>query len=208
MSDVRELLPLYALGVLDADEAKLVEGALAADPALAAELDSYRDAAHQLVGLVPPVAPPLDVKARLLASAGGGRFERFAARVATIFDVTIDRARELLGLVERPASWETPVPGVGLVHFAGGPACATADCGFIRIAPGCTFPWHTHRGEELSIVLSGTLRNYDGRLLRSGDELVQAPGTQHELTVAGDEPVIFVARAFDGIEVSQRPGGA
>lgn len=208
MSDVRELLPLYALGVLDPDEVKLVERALAADPALAAELDSYRNAAHQLVGLVSPVAPPADVKARLLASAGAGRFERFASRVAAVFDVTIDRARELLGLVERPASWETPAPGVGLVHFAGGPACVTADCGFIRITPGCTFPWHTHRGEELSIVLSGTLRNHDGQLLRSGDELVQAPGTQHELTVAGDEPVIFVARAFDGIEVSQRPGGA
>jgi putative transcriptional regulator len=205
MSDVRELLPLHALGLLEGDEAKAVERAVAADPALAAELASYRESAHELVSLVPPTAPSADVKARLLASAGAGRFERFAARVAAIFDVTADRARELLGLVERPASWETPVPGIGLVHFQGGPACATADCGFVRIAPGCTFPWHTHRGEELSIILAGTLRNHDGRLLHAGDELVQAAGSQHDLTCGGDEAVIFVARAFDGIEVSQRP---
>jgi putative transcriptional regulator len=205
MTDVRELLPLYALGALEPDENALVERAIAGDAALAAELAAYQDAAHQLAA---PVAPSADVKARLLASAGGGRFERFAARVGQIFDVTIDRARELLGLVERPASWEAPIPGIGLVHFAGGPACATADCGFIRIEPGCTFPWHTHRGEELTIILAGTLRNYDGRLLQPGDELVQAAGSQHELTVAGDEAVIFVARAFNGIEVTPKAPGA
>ena len=205
MSDLHELIPLYALGVLDDAEAAVVERAVASDPKLAAELASYRDAAHALIAAVPEVAPSAEVKTRLIASAGGGRFERFAARVAQVFDVTVDRARELLGLVDRAASWDAPIPGIGLVHFQGGPACATADCGFIRIEPGCTFPWHTHRGEEVSIILAGTLRNFDGRLLHPGDELVQAAGTQHELTVAGDEPVIFIARAFDGIEVSTKP---
>src|SRR5262249_10191622 len=132
-TDIRELLPLHALDLLDADEAKSVERAVAADPVLAAELAAHRDAAHQLAAAPPPVAPSPDVYDQLVASIGGGRFERFAARCAKIFDVTVDRARELLGLVERAASWENPVPGVGLIHFDGGPACATADCGFIRI---------------------------------------------------------------------------
>lgn len=198
--NVRELLPLHALGMLDADEAKLVEQAVAADPALAAELAGYRDAA---TNIGPAVAPPPDIKARLLASVGGGRFETFSARFAQLFDVTVDKARELLGLIERPASWENPIPGIGLVHFAGGPACAAADCGFIRIAPGCTFPWHTHRGEEVSIMLAGTLRDHSGRLLHPGDELVQATGTQHDLSAEGDAEVIFAARAFNGIEVRQ-----
>ena len=204
MSDVKELLPLYALGVLEPDEAATVERAVAGDPALAAELASYQDAAHALIAVVPPVAPGGEVKARLMASAGGGRFERFAARVAKIFDVTVDGARELLGRIERAASWEQPMPGIGIVHFDGGPACATADCGFIRLAPGCTFPWHTHRGEETSIILAGTLHDNQGRVLQAGDELTQAVGTQHEL-VAGNEEVIWAARAFDGIEVSRKP---
>lgn len=200
MIDVRALLPLHALGLLEPDEATAVEHAIAADPALAAELAAYRDAAAVIA---PAVAPAPDVKARLLASVGGGRFERFAARFAQLFDVTVDRARELLGLVERPGSWEHPVPGVDLIHFAGGPSCAAADCGFIRIAPGCTFPWHTHRGEEVSIILSGTLRDHSGRRLPAGDELVQAAATQHDLRADGDEPVIFAARAFNGIELRQ-----
>jgi quercetin dioxygenase-like cupin family protein len=192
MTNVRELLPLYALGELSADEATAVERAVEADASLAAELDGYLE----LIA----VAPPADVKARLLASAGGGRFEKFSDRLAKLFDVTVERARELLGLIERPASWEHPVPGVSLIHFDGGPACAAADCGFVRIAPGCKFPWHTHRGEEVSVILSGALRDIDGRVLRAGEELVHQQDTQHEL-VAEDEGVIYVARAMNGIEV-------
>ncbi|MDB4956560.1 MAG: anti-ECFsigma factor, ChrR [Myxococcales bacterium] len=199
MMDLRELLPLYALGVLEADEAAVVDRAVAADPALAAELQQYLTAAEEMVE---PVTASPSVRARLLGSVGNGRFERFSTRMAQIFDVTVDRARELLGLVERSASWENPVPGIGLVHFDGGPACATADCGLIRIAPGCTFPWHTHRGEELSLVLAGTLRDHSGRLLAPGDELVQTPGSQHDIAADGDEEVIFAARAVSGIEVA------
>lgn len=191
--DVRELLPLYAIGALDADEARAVEAAVESDPALAADLDRYLD--------MVAVTPSPDVKAQLLASVGGGRFEKFADRMAKLFDVTVDRARELLGLVERGTSWEHPVPGISLIHFDGGPACATADCGFVRIAPGCTFPWHTHRGEEVNVILSGTVRDPDGKLLRAGDELVQPKDSQHDLTAEGDHEVIYVARAIDGIEV-------
>ncbi|HEU0033378.1 MAG TPA: zf-HC2 domain-containing protein, partial [Kofleriaceae bacterium] len=72
-SDVRELLPLYALGILDPDEAQAVERAVAADPGLAAELDAYQASTDALVA---PVEPSPDVKLRLLASVGGGRFER------------------------------------------------------------------------------------------------------------------------------------
>jgi mannose-6-phosphate isomerase-like protein (cupin superfamily) len=195
MTDVRELLPLYALGELSADEATAVERAVEADANLAAELESYLD----LIA----VTPPADIKTRLIASVGGGRFERFADRVAKLLDVTIERARELLGLIERPSAWEQPVPGVSLIHFEGGPAYAAADCGFVRIAPGCKFPWHTHRGEEVSVILSGAMRDHDGRLLRAGDELVHQQGTQHDLTAEGDSDVIYVARATNGIEVGQ-----
>jgi quercetin dioxygenase-like cupin family protein len=191
--DVRELLPLYAVGELSAEEAATVERALEADPMLARELDGYL--------ALTAVAPPADVEARLLASTGGGRFERFASRIAALFDVSVDRARELLGLVERPSSWEHPVPGVSLIHFEGGPAYAAADCGFVRITRGCKFPWHTHRGEEVSVILSGSLHDLDGKVLRAGDELVHQADTEHELVAGGDDDVIYVARAMNGIEV-------
>jgi len=195
MSDVRELLPLYALGALEPDEAEAVERAVDADPTLAAELDAYLD-------LVPAVEPAPDVKARLLASVGGGRFEKFADRMAKLLDVTVDRARELLALIERPASWFTDprIPGVTLIHFEGGPACAAADCGFVRIAPGCTFPWHTHLGEEVAVILSGEMRDHDGNVMRAGDEM-RHPQAHHDQLTAGDEGVLYVTRAINGIEL-------
>lgn len=202
-TDVRELLPLYALGILEPDEARVVEAATARDPALAAELASYQASAELLVA---PVAPSPDVKARLLASVGGGRFEKLSARMASLFDTTVEKARELLGLIERPASWEQQAGGIALVHFAGGPAYTAADCGFIRLDPGAVFPPHKHLGEEASVVLQGHVRDAaSGRLLGPGDELIQAEGSEHHLICEGTEPCIFAARAMNGIEVAGAP---
>ncbi len=202
MSDIRELLPLYALGILESDEAQVVERAVAADPALAAELAAYQQTAESMVA---PAAPSEAVHARLMASIGGGRFEKFSHRMASLFDVTVDRARELLGMIERPTSWETGAPNCDLVHFDGGPAFAMADCGFVRLAPGAAFPLHTHAGEEVSLILSGTLT--DRRTKRAytpGDELIEAQDTEHDV-VAGDEGVLYAARALNGILVGGAP---
>ncbi|MBX3161233.1 MAG: cupin domain-containing protein [Deltaproteobacteria bacterium] len=203
-ADVRELLPLYALGILEPDERTAVERAIAGDASLARELSTYQEAAEQLVA---PVAPPPAVKARLMASIGQGRFESFAERMGKLFDVTVDKARELLGLTERAASWEPqPVPGIFLVHFDGGPAYAAADCGFIRLEPGAIFPPHKHLGEEATIVLSGHVRDMaSNRVLGPGDELVQAEGSEHYLVNEGQEPVVWAARAMNGIAVAGTP---
>jgi mannose-6-phosphate isomerase-like protein (cupin superfamily) len=204
MSDVRELLPLYALGILEPDERNVVERAIAADAGLANELASFQEAAEQMVV---PVLPPAAVKARLMASIGKGRYESFAERMGKLFDVTVDKARELLGLTERAASWEAqPVPKIFLVHFDGGPAYAAADCGFIRLDPGGFFPPHKHLGEEVCIVLSGHVRDMaSGTLLGPGDELFQAEGTEHYLLNEGTEPVVWAARAMNGIAVAGAP---
>jgi len=200
--DLTALLPLYALGVLAPDEVARVEAALAADPALAAEVASYHDG---LPALVVPVAPPPDIFARLQASIGAGPLDRFAARLASLFDVTLDRARELLGLTERPASWERPIPGFGLelVHFGGGPAWAAADCGFVRLAPGTPFPLHTHAGEEVSLILAGALQDrQSGQHYGPGDEIVRERGTTHDVISVGPEACVYAARALDGIEIA------
>ncbi len=201
-AEIQELLPLHALDLLEGDEAAAVERALASDAGLAKELAELRDAAHSIVDT--PIAPPADIERRLMASVGLGRYERFAARLGQLLDLAIDPVRELLGRMER--AWPAPeAPGVSLIHFEAGPACATADCGIVRVEAGGTFPWHKHRGEEHSLILSGRLRDNEGREFGPGDEYVAAIGTSHDLTALGDEPVIFVARAFDGIEVGRRP---
>jgi putative transcriptional regulator len=200
IGDVRELLPLYALGILESDEAILVERAVASDAALAAELAAYQQTADALGSAIEPVAPSPAIKQRLLASVGGGRYEAFSARMAKLFDVTLDRARELLGLIERPASWVPQIPGISLVHFDGGPAVAAADCGFVRMGPGVMFPPHTHLGEEVVTILAGQIRDVpNDRLIGPGEDYVQTEGTTHYLICVGTEDCIYASRAMNGI---------
>lgn len=195
---LRDLLQLYALGILEPEHVAEVEHAIANDPEAVIVLE-YQRAAESIV---PASVPSPEVKRRLLASIGGGRFEAFANRVAKLFDVTLDRGRELLGLIERSPSWEVQIPGVSLVHFDGGPAAAAADCGFIRIAPGAMFPPHTHRGEEVAIVLAGSVHDAaNQRTLGPGDEYTMGAATTHDLVCVGDEDCIYAVRALDGIEV-------
>jgi hypothetical protein len=200
--DVRELLPLYALGVLEADEVSVVERAVAGDAALAAELATYQQTADAIGTAIEPVAPPPEIKQRLLASVGGGRFEAFSARMARMFDVTVDHARELLGLIERPASWVPQVvPGISFVHFEGGPATAAADCGFVRLTPGTMFPPHTHIGQEATTILSGRVHDpVHNRTIGPGEDYLMSAGTDHCLVCVGDEDCIYASRA-EGIEI-------
>jgi len=200
--DVRELLPLYALGILESDEVRVVERAVAADAALAAELAVYQQTADAIGSAIQPAAPSPDVKQRLLASVGGGRFEAFSARLAALFDVTLDRARELLGLIERPSSWVPQIPGISLVHFDGGPAAAAADCGFIRMSPGAVFPPHSHLGEEVVTILSGRVHDVtNNRVIGPGEDYVQTEGTSHYKVCIGDEDCIYASRAMNGIAI-------
>jgi hypothetical protein len=202
-ADVRELLPLYALGILEADEARIVEHALETDAALAGALAEYQQTTDALGAAIQPVTPSLHVKERLMAAVGGGRFESYSARMARLFDVTVDRARELLALIERPGSWiPQVVPGISLVHFDGGPAAAAADCGFVRLTPGTMFPPHTHLGEEAVTVLSGKIEDVTNHVICvAGDDYVQAEGTSHYLVCVGTEDCIFASRAINGIAV-------
>ncbi|CAN5864716.1 hypothetical protein BH11MYX2_BH11MYX2_25790 [soil metagenome] len=210
MSDVRELLPLYALGVLDADEASIVEAAVAKDPALASELRAYEESASALVS---DVAPDTYVKTRLMASVGLGTYEKYSSRIASLFDVSVDRARELLSLIDRPSSWEPAIAGmdigVMLVHFSAGPAYTAADCGYVLIKPGHAFPVHSHMGEEVSLILAGHLRDRaTNKVSGPGDEITKQLTSDHDVVCEGDEPVIYAARALNGIAVNgvpQRP---
>jgi hypothetical protein len=197
MTDVRELLPLYAAGACDADERRLVEAAVDKDPALAAELAAFHDAAAVLSVAVPRIAPASHVKARLMASVGGGRFEKLAERFGAIFDVTLDRARELFGWIEDPSKWvASGMPGIHAIHFAAGPACAGADTGLLELAPGARFAWHEHVGEEISLVLAGTIRDHDGRIYGPGDEMVKPAASRHDFSAEPGATAIVAVRAF------------
>jgi len=204
--DVRELLPLYALGILEAEEAGIVERAIASDAALAAELASFQAASDEVRTVIEAqieVAPSPDVKRQLMASVGPGPFEAFSERMARMFDVTLARARELLGLLERQAKWVPQViPGIFFVDFEGGPAAAAADCGFVRLKPGAIFPPHTHLGEEMTTILAGRVHDVtNDRVIGPGEDYIRPEGSTHHLVCIGDEDCIYASRATNGIAI-------
>jgi hypothetical protein len=200
-ADVRELLPLYVLGLLAPEEATVVERALARDPALAAELLAFDDAAARLIDGVTPVAPPPSVRERLLASVAAGRFERFVDRFAAMYDVAVARARELFAMIDDPSTYDRQLPGAALIHFQGGPACAGADCGFVLLPAGAHFPWHRHNGAEDILVLQGASIDCDGTVTHVGETDHRDAGTEHEFSAAPGDDLIFCARVW-GVDFS------
>lgn len=207
---IRELLPLHALGALDADEAAEVERAIADDPALKRELDAYLETSGELPAALSPMTPSPDVKTRLFASVDASvapsRFDRFAARMAEIFDVTVDKARMFLGWIDDPTRWEpSPIPQVQLVHLPAGPAWAGADCGLVRMPAGFPFPWHAHNGEELTFVLQGHAVDSDGNDLVPGSEIMVPEGAEHDFVVDPASGEYIFAVRFYGIVPKPRP---
>ncbi|MFQ3660489.1 MAG: anti-sigma factor [Anaerolineae bacterium] len=63
---LRDLLPAYALGTADPDEARQIEALLAACPEWQSELAAYERLGAEMAALIPPVVPPPAVKARLM----------------------------------------------------------------------------------------------------------------------------------------------
>lgn len=140
-------------------------------------------------------APPSGLRARFMARAGGAdRFSPFLDRLITLFDLPeAETQREIDAILDPKAEWEELVPGCTFRDFDGGPQLGDAHAGLIRVAPGGTFPNHSHVGEERVLMLQGRVRDTDGKEYRAGDSMVMADGSTHELSVVGDQEVIYAA---------------
>jgi putative transcriptional regulator len=207
-TDVIELLPLYAAGVLDDAEAAEIERALGEHPALRRELDRWRDAFASVGEAAGEVQPDDSVRARLLASTStpGAAVAHFAPQVADLYDLPIDAARTLLARVDDAAAWRPLMPGIDCLKVDPGARHAGVQCNLVRIAPGTTFPWHRHLGEEVSLILHGGAHMSDGYDLLPGDTLVVDTETEHDFSIAADGTPCIVAIRMAGIVPVSRPG--
>jgi hypothetical protein len=197
LDSIMQQLPLYVLGLLESEEARAIEALARTNVVVAAEIAALTAATSLLITDGSVASAPPRIGDRLRTSIGHGRFERHAPRIARIFDVDMTRARALLGDIDRPALWEPmapDMPSIMLQHFTAGPACAGSDTGFVRVAAGTTFPWHGHDGDEVTLVLAGSSRDYSGTILTAGDEFALNGGSAHEFTALGDQDYIYAVR--------------
>jgi putative transcriptional regulator len=163
----------------------------------------YRVSAETLADLalsLPRSTPSPEVRARVLESIGTtNRFAMFAAQVAKLIDVGVDKARELVGRIDDLKSWvATPVEGVFSYDLPVGPAVADAVVGFVRMRPGVVFPDHEHMGDEAMFVVQGSCIDSSGIVIKRGDLIRLAPGTHHDFKALPGPDFIYLGIAKNG----------
>jgi putative transcriptional regulator len=204
---IDDLLADYASGSLAAEEIARVEGHLRGCNRCQRELAVVDEVYASLALDLAPLAPPRELKQRILDAAGpGGRFEAFCARVAGMLDLAKDKARELLGWIDDPERWGRGPAGVQLIHLPPGPAAAAFNCGFVRMAAGSQFPLHRHGGAEHVLVLQGGFCDDDGRVYHRGDEALKPPGSEHQFDVLPDGELIYLVVLEGGLTIPSDPG--
>jgi anti-sigma factor ChrR (cupin superfamily) len=187
-----ELLPELALGTLAAGEARRVEVALGASPALRRELDRVTAALASVALGLELAAPGDDVRRRLMRTLEGvGRFAPFVEALARLCDLSPEALERTLARVDDAAAWQAGLPGVELQGFAAGPALGPVDAGLLRLSPGATFPRHRHLGHEDTMVLEGGL--LDGGALHGPGAVVRhGAGSAHDYAAAPGRPLLIV----------------
>ncbi len=144
------------------------------------------------------------LKRRLMGSIGrGGRFGIYVDRLARLFDISVERAEQLVAKVEAGASWHPgPAEGIELIPVRPGPKYAGAVAVVGRLRPGAAFPRHAHIGDETTIVLAGGFRDSSGVEIERGDELFEPAGTEHDFVVLEGEDCIAAVIAVGGVVFS------
>ena len=176
----KELAALYALGALEAGEARDFERHLSEGcEACAAELRDFERVAAQLALDSAPVPPPAGALEKLLSrvAAAGRRPEASPAGAGAPSGSA--GAADLLVVRRDEGVWEeTADPGVfvKLLFVDGGRETVTR---LVRLEAGARIPPHRHLGFEQCLVLEGVMRA-GGLSLRAGDFNCAAPGSVHE----------------------------
>lgn len=192
----------YVLGTLPEPRRLELSAIIARSPALEHELQAVREALGALPPQLPPVRPRADARAALLRALDSGeRFSPFLDDLARHFDLAKTRVRELFHLIDDATRWEPgPMPGIDVMHFAGGPHAIAPDTGFVRLPRGFRFPMHRHVGHEVNYVLQGAIRDGDGTLYLPGEAIIKAPHTTHDFSIPEDADAL-VAVVHAGFEL-------
>lgn len=190
-SDLRELLPSDLLADEELDEA---------------ELAALADAFAALALAEAPMTPSAGLREAVLEGAQSP-LSAFAARLARLVDVSVERARELIARIADPAVWEPGVcDGMFLCHLPAGPSLAGAVVGFVRVTAGMRFPRHTHVGDEVVMVMQGGIHDESGAVYLPGDIVPAAAGTTHEFRALPGEELIYLAVVDEGVDFGPEGG--
>lgn len=149
-----------------------------------------------------PVAPPLELRDRVLVAArADDRLAHYAPRIAAALDIDEPAARAWIARIDDPSAWFELLPGISLLPTGGGPRVDRALRGFVRVRAGVEFPLHEHYGEESVTIMQGYYADSaTGEVFGPGDVPVRGRDSQHGFTVLADGPdLLGLVVAFGGL---------
>ncbi len=156
---------------------------------------------------LPAVAPPLSLRARVLAAAAPDeRLARYVQPITALLDVDERAARSMLARIDDPSAWFELMPGISLLPVDGGPRTQGALRGFVRIRAGTEFPLHQHLGEEAVMIMQGYYADgASGAVFGPGDTPIHPVGSEHSLRVLSDGPdLLGLFVAYGGLRAGEQ----
>jgi len=180
----RETLADFAAGRLDEARAVVIAAHAAICPRCAEEIDTLESIGGALVNETAPVAMSLDALEKTLAKTGAQISESASdagAARASLLDAYIDAPLDEL-------NWKWVAPGVHQ-HVLKAQGYRDDVLRLVKFAPGKGVPSHSHKGEELTLLLRGAYRDDLGEW-RAGDLADLSGDHTHEPIAFGDEPCI------------------
>ena len=159
----------------------------------------------EIVALAPEAAPSPALRQRIFQSIDEmPRLSRFKEVVASMLDISVDKALTYLAALDDPDQWQkTPFDGVTRIPVEGGPQTVGAVAHFVRVEPGKIVPMHSHFGPETGVFLQGRGRGDDGVLTVMGELDVRATGTAHSVSALPGVASVMLVVARGGVRFGE-----
>ncbi len=166
-----ELLLDYADGSLTEAEALIVASHLALCPSCRTAVSGFEAIGGALLEDVAPTTVSSDARAAVLAQLDGAMTgppapRRVPASSVQAEDLVLPQPlRSYVGVVAHQIVWNPVMRGLDELDI-GLDRSAAPKARLIRIRAGMAVPQHTHRGTEMTLVLSGGFQDDMGHFLR------------------------------------------
>ena len=186
----QEQASLYALGALTTIERQDFEVALRSHPELRALVRSLEGTAEALARSVPQVAPPPELRARVLGGLGAP-----APRSLPFTGPAVDPGFFFVAATDSSGWKELPVRGAFLKLLS-----ADRQRGYAvvlgRLEAGVRYPAHSHKSPEEIFLLTGDL-TIAGRRLEAGDFHHCDAGTEHPVNYSEGGCTLLAVLSLD-----------
>lgn len=161
-----------------------------------ADLPRALVAARRLSESASATAAPVPAFGRLeLRLTDDVRLLYFAPQIASLFDLSLEEAKAVLGRALDAGAWEEgPAPNVKVLPVQAGPRASEFITALVKVDPGHEFPHHEHLGPEHVMVIQGGYRCSTGEEKWRGEVQEMSSDRAHSFVALGNLPCICAAK--------------